>query len=528
MTFKLSIHPALETLLGVYTFHRFKHTAAAAEAQRRLDAEIAAHEATIRDLKHQRNTYSSVSRLPSEIAATIFLLVKTELGQAAVGAIGGVCRQWREILLASPRIWSSIEVSRLDYALELLQRANSVPLEISCEERSYTDPCRRVAEVVMSEVSRIQSLGVSLHPTDLVQFLRLNRNASAPILENLRLSATSTHPEPFTLPHDILHREMPSLRQLVLNNMGISLQLPPLPQLIYLRIATHSIDASLILASIKGTPKLEELHIEGLVLDDCTDSLETVIRLPNLTNISLAAMDLEDAAMLTKIEYPPGARVHFSHKYKYWGEPDLSTLVGVCRRLQIDPLPIDTVLLSSRSRGQTQMIIGVHHHEPYHLNLSLNIEPRYSPASCMTLCSALSLGDVSILKVVGFSMTPPTEWPNLYRCFPQARSLHLIHTSTWYFRTLMQGSTEEPPLPALETLRFSQCEFLVTSAQLIKALKALLKERKALNTPVATVIIRMSSITEEAVKELEDLTEVDWDGEVGIGDVDGCVSRGSL
>lgn len=214
-------------------FNRFKHTADAVEAQRAIDAEIAVHEAAIRDLRHRRNTHSSISRLPSETTAAIFLLVKSELGQGAVGRISGVCCQWREILLASPRIWSSIDVTRVESVLEVLKQSKSVPLKIRCEENYYTEPHRHAAEAVMAEVGRIQDLDLSLTPNDLVNFLRLNRDASASMIEHLRLKAIVSL-DPFSLPPDIMRRGMPSLRRLDLTNMNISSQLPTLPHLTYL------------------------------------------------------------------------------------------------------------------------------------------------------------------------------------------------------------------------------------------------------------------------------------------------------
>lgn len=92
----------------------------------------------------------------------------------------------------------------------------------------------------------------------------------------------------------------------------------------------------------------------------------------------------------------------------------------------------------------------------------------------------------------------------------------------------MKSLSAELPLPALEVLHLSESEFMVRGAELLEALKGFLKERKTLGTPVTTTIIRMCSITEEAVEELQEFTEVDWDGEeVGIGSDDECVSRGS-
>ncbi|KAF9500596.1 hypothetical protein BDN71DRAFT_1439987 [Pleurotus eryngii] len=497
----------------------FKHTADAAEAQRIIDAEIAVHEAAIRHLRHCRNTHSSIYRLPSEIAATIFLLVKFELGQGAVGHISGVCRQWREILLASPRIWSSINVSRVESVLELLKRSKSVPLKIKCEEHSCTEPHRRAAEAVMAEVGRIQDLNLSLPPKDLVDFLRLNGDASASMIEHLQLKAVDP-PESFSLPRDIMRREMPSLRLLDLTDMVISSQLPMLPHLTCLRISCHRIHGSLLLSSLRCTPKLKELHVEGgLVMDGPMGPLTGPVQLPNLTQIIIIPVDLESAAVFANIEYPPRASVFFRLDRQHRGEPDLSALVAMSRRFQIAPLPIDTAKLRCPSSGQPQIFIGsTHHSGPWQLTLLLNVESRYGSATCITLCSALSLGDVTILRLSAPIDMNPTELTSFYRLFPRVQSLHWEFTSILKFRTLMKSLSAELPLPALEVLHLSTSKFIAEGAELFEALKGFLKERKNLGTPITTTVIRMCSITEEAVEELKEFTEVDWDGEdVGYG-----------
>ncbi|KAF9500635.1 hypothetical protein BDN71DRAFT_1032273 [Pleurotus eryngii] len=512
----------------IMTFE-FKHTADAAEARRIIDAEIAVHEAAIRRLGHCRNTYSSISRLPSEIVATIFLLVKSELGQGAVGHISGVCRQWREILLASPRIWSSINVSRVESVLELLKRSKSVPLKIKCEEYSCTEPHRRAAEAVMAEVGRIQDLNLSLPPKDLVDFLRLNGDASASMIEHLQLRAVYP-PESFSLPRDIMRREMPSLRLLDLTNMVISSQLPMLPHLTCLRISCHRIHGSLLLSSLQCTPKLKELRVEGgLVMDGPMGPLTGPVQLPNLTYITIISVDLESAAVFANIEYPPRANVFFRHDRQHRGEPDLSALVAMSRRFQIAPLPIDTALLGCSSSGQLRIFIeSTHHSGSWQLSLLLNVESRYSSATCITLCSALSLGDVTILRLSAFIDMNPTELTSFYRLFPRVQALHWNNTPAWYFRTLMKSPSIELPLPGLERLYLSKCDFMVMDAQLFEGLKGFLKERKDLGTPVVRAKIRMSSITEEAVEDLEEFTEVDWDGEESVfGSDEECLSYGT-
>lgn len=74
-------------------------------AQQAIDEEIITLEAAILALKTRRNTYSSISRiLPADVLIEIFALVRTGVRTPAVRIavrIASVCRQWREISLAS-------------------------------------------------------------------------------------------------------------------------------------------------------------------------------------------------------------------------------------------------------------------------------------------------------------------------------------------------------------------------------------------------------------------------------------------
>lgn len=225
----------------------------ATEAQRIIDKEIALHKVAILDLKHRRNTgYRGKITIGENLYSSF-----------CSTSIIRVCRQWRQMLLASPRMWSSIDFSRTDPALRSLGHSQSVPLQVSCEDlRYYTESHLHVAGAVMAEVGRIQRLYLLLPANELLHFLRLNGGKSAPMLEDLRLGIEKPSAECLSLPPDILGRGMPSLRQLDLTNIQITSQLPPLPHLTHLSISCHGIQpSSLVLSSLQHTPKLEDLDI---------------------------------------------------------------------------------------------------------------------------------------------------------------------------------------------------------------------------------------------------------------------------
>ena len=87
-------------------------------------------------------TLRAVSRL-AHIIWAIFLLVAAETYHYAAPRIFGVCRQWRQTSLASPRMWSSINISRpmlLQIAKSVQTRSstNFVPQTISLHRSAPT------------------------------------------------------------------------------------------------------------------------------------------------------------------------------------------------------------------------------------------------------------------------------------------------------------------------------------------------------------------------------------------------------
>lgn len=121
-----------------------------------IDMEITMHEAVILDLRSRRNMHSDISRLPPEVFAKIFRFVQLGQPHAYKGDfawmnVGGVCRHWWDIVPASPRLWVSIGISQPDS-----------PLQITCR-RYHSDlkQYKKVAEVVMEQISRIQSLNIA-------------------------------------------------------------------------------------------------------------------------------------------------------------------------------------------------------------------------------------------------------------------------------------------------------------------------------------------------------------------------------
>ncbi|KAF4574602.1 hypothetical protein EYR36_005950 [Pleurotus pulmonarius] len=488
--------------------------AEAMAAQQAIDEEIIALEAAILALKSRRNTYSSISRiLPTEILTEIFVLVSTGVRTPAV-RVAGVCRRWREISLAASRMWSSIEISPKDgVELVLLERSNSAPLKISCDPSSYPWVQPRIAVAIMYQLHRIQELRLRLPPDDLLHFLRINAEAGAPILKRLILVADSTLP--LSLPRDIMLRDMPSLHHLELVNITIP-ELPALPHLRYLSLSSipSSISASRLLSLLQNSPNLEAIHIDGITSDGPIDSSVLPICLPNLMSITIGATRIEDSAVLTNLEYPPAACVTFrGSSMPDSGPPTLLSLTEIYRRfaqanvaLTIDKLRLygwtDHFRMTVLSRGNPKLslalqIQGMHHH------------------TCLMLGMLLPIEHILALEIEGLQSMEREEWTGFFRRCAGVRDLTLEDVDLKAFQALMKPSSEEAPLPNLLTLRLFNCTLLTRSKDTARfhALKDFLKERKDLGTPTEKTMIGTCCITETAVEELKEFTEVLWDGD---------------
>lgn len=488
------------------------------EAQCIIDKEIAVHEATILELKHRRNMYSPISRLPTEVIAAIFLSLKADFPQ--LRHVLGVCRQWRDILLATPGVWCSIDLSSTELTLELLKRSRLAPLQVSIRPRPclYTEQHICVAEAIMVEIGRIQELTISLPPINIVRVLCSNEAASAPILEQLRLAVSSA--EPFALPVDILCRDMPSLRHLELHNFNITSKLPPFPHLEYLHISTlgHGIRSSLLLRSLCHCSRLKDIEVRGLVNDIFTDTSWPPVELPKLTRIYIEADFLEAAAIFAHLRYPPNARVIFSNTRIRQEEPDLSGLVEICGHFaKTDALSIDRVLLDGSYYDRLRLTVWSQ--DDIYLSLKLETEQAHNPMLCTALCSALPFNPYCALEIEGFKKMTQPKWSNLFLRCSQICEINFIAISAEHcIMALMKASVDKPLLPHLQTIRFTTCGLTVVRGgwkftSLFDALKDLLVERRHLGIPVEGVSIVGCSITAGEVDELRKLTELDWDGE---------------
>ncbi|KDQ51401.1 hypothetical protein JAAARDRAFT_84031, partial [Jaapia argillacea MUCL 33604] len=104
-----------------------------------IDSDITAHLESIRQLCTTRNSLMPISCLPPEVLANIFVQYAAQINlrspSISLGcstdwwiAVTYVCRHWREVALATPRLWSSLSFQRPKWVPEMIIRSRMAPL----------------------------------------------------------------------------------------------------------------------------------------------------------------------------------------------------------------------------------------------------------------------------------------------------------------------------------------------------------------------------------------------------------------
>lgn len=430
-----------------------------------------------------------------------------------------VCRAWRDVALASPRLWCSFDLSDPNRALILLKRSKPAPLHIGCGTTPLviTEEHEDMTKWIMAEVHRIQVLDLFTRKPDcILRILSLNGTASAPLLQRLRLKSLAS-PNATSMPPDILRRKMPSLHRLELEDFYFSPGLPPLPHLTYLKISLSlsTMTPSSLLTSLWYATNLKEIDIAGLAKDDSSDLTTTRVQLPNLVRISITSNHIESAAIFANLEYPPSTMVAFTSRRVATTNPNLSSLSNICGRFhEISALAIHRIELNNRYPAPFRLDIwGPGSESSALLSISLALGFRDHTVACMMLCSALPLESVPTLGIQGFHQMACVDWAAIFRRCEQVAHLRFTDVLAPPFRALLQ-STESPhvDLPVLQNIHLVMC----TNPD--PSFDNFVKQRKHLGVPIQSVTIESCSLAEGTIDNLSKYTNVDWDGKESISE----------
>ncbi|KAJ6606191.1 hypothetical protein DFH09DRAFT_1269246 [Mycena vulgaris] len=197
----------------------------------RYDPELSRVQGILASLQEQRQTLkryqeccrsalSPIRKLPPEILQTIFLACRGPEPDV-IPAAGQVCRYWRDVIVASPKLWSIISVGRTRYTFStkyhelaslFLDRSATQPLCISIRNPADT----RLVELLARHVDRWQTLRLSTTSMSFYTSLGLD-TLDLGMLEKLEITGANTI-APSDADSVTISRNAPKLRDVVLKN----------------------------------------------------------------------------------------------------------------------------------------------------------------------------------------------------------------------------------------------------------------------------------------------------------------------
>ncbi|KAK7058665.1 hypothetical protein VNI00_002301 [Paramarasmius palmivorus] len=264
----------------------------------------------IRKLRSQRNSLTTISRLPPELLSRILAhcAFRSDTEISSLIRCTHVCSRWRTLALDTPSLWSEPEFEKSNMALEMLRRARNTPLHIKAALHRPLIAVREPLLEAIQNVSRIASLHIAASHNQLVGEIIPLLGKPAPKLQALYLE---TYGGTVVLPEQFLQDEAPRLRSLELFNVHIPWNSRLLSDLTTLSIAGNLDDTMLPSAShfmnvLRNMPALEVLALEESVPNISTAARESLptLTLPNLRRLTLRSNILSCTTLVDKLIFP--------------------------------------------------------------------------------------------------------------------------------------------------------------------------------------------------------------------------------
>ncbi|KAF9005966.1 hypothetical protein BDQ17DRAFT_320970 [Cyathus striatus] len=248
-------------------------------------------------------TTSPILTLPVEITVEIFQLYceayRTFPGHPTHPEIilTHVCRHWHEISTSLPALWRHLVLSPQsspNIVALYLQRSEGLPLDLNCNLRYHLHDVKSRAralqlwELVAASSSRWQRLITHFEQRDISTIMAQLGPLAGPILEDLQLISSNQYKLSDGL---IFQGGLPLLKELHLTGVLLH-QLPSvMPGITRLVLNTMTpMSFSAFRDIIHGMPNLEQLDIEGCVVDEwfASNDPNSAIAIPSLRILRIA------------------------------------------------------------------------------------------------------------------------------------------------------------------------------------------------------------------------------------------------
>ncbi|KAB5589974.1 hypothetical protein CTheo_6577 [Ceratobasidium theobromae] len=312
------------------------------------------------EVRRRRNGLTTINALPAELLSSIFKLVVDSAPKSFESAVrkwpftdtlpqleinnstktrdydyhyaidlSSVCKHWREVSIASARLWSTVYPSRSKLVPLLMERSKEAGFDVvltakhtvspSASRFSATTPICPIPHWPEPLTSNLRQLIVHLDEHQMRQWADTLHNAIAPRLETLCISVTRHANVVYTEP--LFSGIMPRLRSLTLSGFVVPWDSPIFTDLHDLTLRQHkSIHRPTMpqfLALLGRNPHLRRLALElsgpQAPAADFEHTANNII-LSNLQHVVLHDIPPHVVALLVHhTTFPPSAQLSISH-----------------------------------------------------------------------------------------------------------------------------------------------------------------------------------------------------------------------
>jgi len=268
-------------------------------------------------IRFSMNTFPTINRLPPEVLALIpsFLTPYQDLVHTT-----HVCRHWRNTIIASPPLWSSLdnELTHRDLVATYMDRCGDTPLDVFFSPEPHKN--MPFLNKVVLHSSHIRKMRTPCIPWLQIAQISDTFNTPLPLLRDVELSiAYHSSPPPFQRPFLAGATNLTSLNLSDYTRFSGTLLHFNFPTLTHLTLFfgySRTTMVSELLELLRTSPLIEDVLIHAYVVLDASEENPALpdrfrpVDLPCLRDIQLSwSTPRSQYTLLTHIQYPPDCSV---------------------------------------------------------------------------------------------------------------------------------------------------------------------------------------------------------------------------
>jgi hypothetical protein len=353
-----------------------------------------------------------IARLPFETLAEIFectiALDQTEYSSYDLRRLVSVCRRWRAVMIAYPRLWSSLVFTSVEVTASMLRRSKESPLVVKADFINSPDSkahMYRAVFLALSNIQRIRVLHINGSKGVREGLLGTVLDRPAPLLESLRLTSYERTTSSMTIPPSLFAGVTPRLRHFAVFHLSVSWCLPLLRNITHLEIRSSPAPSFVAFHNVLSRcPDLKTLILKHALPAD-SEQFQSPVSLPLLSHLELAGALAGCRDVIQSLSFPQTAAIAL--QLNIAPDPELLHLLTDLRE-KISPIACLRLRVGSFSiRAQAWTTA-----EPLAMedpSLDLFFDGTYNHHFLYAICEGLALAHLVSLEV-GESTLTPVPW----------------------------------------------------------------------------------------------------------------------